>query len=108
MSIGSFIVLLECLDLFDVSRSTFLDLLLHRGERFGKVSGECKDIKKFFRIVIVPPDVEFMGAEEVGFECNWSELCLASISSYLPAACSLNMDCIINNEGILLGIKRFW
>lgn len=72
-SIGSFKVLLECLDFFDVGRNTFLDLLLHRSKIVGEMMSKCSNIKKFFRVINVPPRVEFLSAKKVGFERNWSE-----------------------------------
>lgn len=68
---------------------------------------ECRNLTKFFRVVIKPPKVEIMSTEEVRFEENWSKFCLASITSYFPAVGSLNVDCVVKKERILFYVKRF-
>lgn len=107
-SIGSFKVLLECLDFFDMSQNTIFNLILHRSKSFGKMMMKCRNIKKLCFIVITPPQVEFVSVEKVRFEGGWTKFRMTNISGYLPVAGSLGVDCVVKNERILSYIKWFW
>lgn len=71
--IHCFIVFLESLNLFDVSRSTFVEFLLQRREGVSDVFAYCYSIHKLFCIIGSPPNIKILGVVVGEFKSKQSK-----------------------------------
>lgn len=69
---------------------------------------KSRNFENFFSIIISPPSIKLLGAENVWFECNMSELCFARLSSYERVTLGFCVYHVVEDEGVVFGEEWLW